>query len=50
VAHAYLALDQEMLFLAVANRLCGGCVQHRFAADPVVARALPLLAAERFFE
>jgi len=28
-------------FLAVAGRLCDGCVQRRFAADPVAARAFP---------
>jgi hypothetical protein len=50
VAHVYLTLDQEMIFLAVANRLCDGCVQRRFEADPIVQRALPLLAAERFFD
>jgi hypothetical protein len=50
VAHAYLTLDQEMTFLAIANRLCGGCVQARFAADPIVAPALPMLAAEHFFD
>jgi hypothetical protein len=50
VAHAYLALDQAMLLVAVANHLCGGCVQRRFAADPIVSRALPVIAAERFFD
>ncbi len=50
VAPVYLTLDQAMIFLAVANRLCDGCVQRRFAADPIAARALPVLAAERFFE
>ena len=50
VAPVYLTLDQAMIFLAVANRLCDGCVQRRFAADPIAARALPVLADERFFE
>jgi hypothetical protein len=50
VASVYLTLDQAMIFLAVANRLCAGCVQGRFAADPIAARALPVLGAERFFE
>jgi hypothetical protein len=43
VAYAYLALDQSMLFLALANHLGDGCVRKRFAQDPVVQRALPLL-------
>jgi hypothetical protein len=50
VARSYLALDQSMIFLAAANALTGGAVQRHFAADPVVARVLPLLAAERFFD
>jgi hypothetical protein len=50
VAPVYLTLDQSMIFLAVANRLCDGCVQRRFAADPIAARALPVLGAERFLE
>jgi hypothetical protein len=41
VAYAYLALDQSMLFLALANHLGDGCVRKRFAQDPVVQRALP---------
>jgi len=43
VAHKYLALDQSMLFLALANHLGDGCVRRRFAADEIVRRALPLL-------
>jgi hypothetical protein len=50
VAPVQLTLDQAMIFLAVANRLCDGCVQRRFAADPIAERALPLIASERFFE
>ena len=50
VAHAYLTLDQAMTFLAAANRVCGGCVQRRFAADPIAGRAFPVLADERFFD
>ncbi len=50
VASVYLTLDQAMIFLAVANHLCDGCVQRRFAADPIAARALPVIGAERFFE
>jgi hypothetical protein len=50
VAHAYLALDQAMTLVAAANWLCDGCVQRRFASDPIAARALPILTDERFFE
>ena len=50
VARSYLTLDQAMTFLALANHLCQGCLQRRFAADPMVARALPVIAAERFFD
>jgi hypothetical protein len=50
VAHAYLALDQAMLFVAVANRLSGGAVPRLFAADPIVARILPLLGEESWFD
>lgn len=50
VAHAYLALDQSMTFLALVNHLRDGVLQRRFAADPAVAPALPMLAAEDFFD
>lgn len=50
VAYDQLALDQLMLFLAVANRLSGDDVPELFAEDPWVKEALPLLAEERFFE
>jgi hypothetical protein len=50
VVPVYLTLDQSMTFLAVANRLCHGCIQRRFAADPIAARALPILGAEHFFD
>jgi hypothetical protein len=50
VATAYLALDQGMLFLALANHLKGGLVQRLFASDPIAQRALPILADEDFFE
>jgi hypothetical protein len=50
VAYTYLTLDQSMIFLALANHLTDGAIQKRFASDPIVARVLPLLAAERFFE
>jgi hypothetical protein len=50
VGTAYLALDQSMLFLALANHLRDGVIQRRFAADPIAQRALPLLEAEDFFD
>ena len=50
VAHAYLALDQAMTLVAAANYLKDHCIQRRFASDPIAGRALPVLAAERFFE
>ena len=50
VAPTYLALDQTMLFLALANHLRPHCVLERFASDPIVRRALPVLADERFFD
>jgi hypothetical protein len=50
VAYKYLALDQSMIFLALANHLTGHAVQKRFAADPIIQRVLPLLAAEDFFD
>lgn len=50
VARAYLALDQSMLFIAVANALKDHCIQKRFASDPIVQRALPVLAGEDFFD
>ena len=50
VARAYLALDQSILFLAVADYLKPHCVQERFASDPIVRRALPVIGDERFFD
>jgi hypothetical protein len=49
-AHAYLALDQSMLLVALANYLKDGCIQKYFASDPIAGRALPLLSAESFFD
>ena len=49
VAHKYLALDQGMTFLALANYLGDQCVLERFAADPIAQRALPMLHDEQFF-
>lgn len=50
VAHAYLSLDQSMTFVAIVNHLTHGAIQRRFAADPAVAPALPMLAAEDFLD
>jgi hypothetical protein len=50
VAYKYLALDQSMLFIALANYLDGGNVQKRFASDPIIQRALPIIADEDFFD
>jgi len=49
VAYAYLALDQGMTFLAAADYLTDGALRARFAADPIMERVRPLLAAEQFF-
>ena len=50
VAYTYLTLDQSMILLALANHLADRSIQKRFAADPIIQRVLPLLAAENFFE
>jgi hypothetical protein len=50
IAHVYVALDQAMLFVALANHLTGGSVQKWFAQDPIAQRVLPLLASEDFFD
>jgi hypothetical protein len=50
VAHKYLALDQSMLFIAVADYLDGGSVRKRFASDPIVQKVLPMIADEDFFD
>ena len=50
VAHQYLALDQSMVLIAVANALRDHCVQKYFAADPVAARALAIIGDEDFFD
>jgi len=50
VAHNYLALDQSMILIALANYSRDGVIQRYFAADPIIQRVLPLLKAERFFD
>ncbi|MCP5124705.1 MAG: DUF3131 domain-containing protein [Gammaproteobacteria bacterium] len=49
VAYNYLALDQSMILIALANYLKNGVIQRYFAADPIIQQVLPLLDAERFF-
>ncbi|MGE3499877.1 MAG: glucoamylase family protein [Candidatus Binatia bacterium] len=49
VAYKYLALDQSMLFLSLVNHLTDHALQRRFAADPIMQRALPLIGDEDFF-
>ncbi len=50
VVYNYLALDQSMILIALANHLREGVIQRYFAADPIMQRVLPLLKAERFFD
>jgi hypothetical protein len=50
VARTYLVLDQSMLFIAVANTLAPHGLRERFATDPIVRAALPIVAAEDFFD
>lgn len=50
VAYQYLALDQSMLFIALANYLDGHCIQKHFAADPIAQKVLPMIGAEDFFD
>ncbi|MBK8182645.1 MAG: hypothetical protein IPK63_06935 [Candidatus Competibacteraceae bacterium] len=50
VARNYLALDQSMILIALANHLRDGVIQKYFAADPIIQSVLPLLSQERFFD
>ncbi len=50
VAPKYLALDQGMLFLSIANYLNDKSVQRYFESDPIAANALSILSEERFFD
>lgn len=45
----YLALDQGMILVAIANYLQGGSIQERFHQDPVGQAAQDLLSEEDFF-
>lgn len=44
------AIDQAMTLIAIANHLGDDAIQELFANDPIPARALPLLAAEHWFD
>jgi len=50
VAYKYLALDQSMLFLGLANTVKPHLVQRFFASDPDIKRALPVVRSENFFK
>lgn len=50
VASKYLALNQAMILIALANYLLDGCIQRYFANDPIAAKSLQMLGAERFFD
>jgi hypothetical protein len=50
VAYKYLALDQSMLFIALANYLHPHCIQNRFASDPIAQQVLPMIGDEDFFD
>lgn len=50
VADNYLALDQSMILIALANYLRDGVIQSYFTMDPIIQKVLPLLKAERFFD
>jgi hypothetical protein len=49
VAHQYLALDQSMVLIALANHLERNVVTRLFATDPIARRALAILGDEDFF-
>jgi hypothetical protein len=49
VAYQYLALDQSMLFVALANYLTEHSIQTYFASDPIMQHVLPLIGEEEFF-
>ncbi|MCC6850141.1 MAG: DUF3131 domain-containing protein [Deltaproteobacteria bacterium] len=50
VARAYLALDQAMTLVAIANHLRPGVIPDLLATDPIAKRAVAILGDERFFE
>jgi hypothetical protein len=50
VAAKYLALNQAMILVALANHLRDRRIQRYFAADPIAAKSLQMIGAERFFD
>ena len=48
VAHKYLALDQAMILIPIANYLKDGSIRKRFHADPVLKKGEVLLTSEDF--
>lgn len=50
VARKYLALDQGMILVAIANYLKHGIIRDHFHADPDMKKGENLLSAEKFFE
>jgi hypothetical protein len=49
VARKYLALNQSMILIALANHLKDHAVQRRFTSDPIMQSALPVIGGEDFF-
>jgi hypothetical protein len=49
VARTYLALDQAMTLVALANHLRPQVIPALFATDPIVQRAVAILGDEDFF-
>jgi hypothetical protein len=45
VAHAYLALDQAMIMVAIANHLTAGRLRRLFEQDPIIQTAIATLRA-----
>jgi len=45
----YLALDQGMIFLSIANHLTGGAIRNYFHQDPDIASVEYLLEEEKYF-
>ena len=50
VAYKYLALDQGMILISIANYLNDNSVRKYFAADPIAEHALAIMGEERFFD
>jgi hypothetical protein len=49
VTYQYLALDQGMSLLAIANHLRKGAIQNYFMKDPIAQKAKKVLEGEKFF-